>query len=270
MRLKRADVLAIARQKTMISLLKRKILQRLLPRDFYFRKQGYCPCCQRPTDFISYDPWLRDNFLCVKCKSIPRNRALITVLEKHYPNWRCLDIHESSPSGGGASARFRSDCRGYVPTQFYPQHPAGKMINGYRNENLEAQTFDDESFDIVITQDVFEHIYDPESAFREIARTLRPGGAHVFGVPLVNKFMPSEVWAVRENDGSPRFLHEEEFHGNPVDSQGSPVTMHWGYDIVDYIKACTGHDSQIEYTDNLELGIRAEFIEVVVTRKPAV
>ena len=60
-------------------------------------------------------------------------------------------------------------------------------MNGIRFENLEHLSFDNETLDLHITQDVFEHLFDPAAAFREIARTLRPGGAHVFTTPLVQK-----------------------------------------------------------------------------------
>jgi len=38
----------------------------------------------------------------------------------------------------------------------------------------------DESFDLVITQDFFEHVLRPA---KEIARTLKSGGAHIYAVP---------------------------------------------------------------------------------------
>jgi len=46
-----------------------------------------------------------------------------------------------------------------------------------------------------LTQDVFEHMFDPAAAFREIVRTLQPGGAHVFTTPLVRKSEPTRFWA---------------------------------------------------------------------------
>jgi 2-polyprenyl-3-methyl-5-hydroxy-6-metoxy-1,4-benzoquinol methylase len=48
-----------------------------------------------------------------------------------------------------------------------------------------AQTFENESFDLVITSDVFEHLPDVAPAVREILRTLKPGGAHIFTVPWI-------------------------------------------------------------------------------------
>jgi SAM-dependent methyltransferase len=169
------------------------------------------------------------------------------------------------------------NCKGYCPSHYYPDKPLGSFtedqlghsaqIYSLRNENLEAQTFEDELFDLVITQDVFEHIFNPALAFKEVARTLRPGGAHIFTVPLVNKEKPSEKWATLDDNGL-RFLHTEEYHGNPIDNEGSPVSYHWGYDIVDFIKESSGLDTSIITIDALQYGIRAEYIEVLVSAKP--
>jgi 2-polyprenyl-3-methyl-5-hydroxy-6-metoxy-1,4-benzoquinol methylase len=51
-------------------------------------------------------------------------------------------------------------------------------------------TFGDETFDLTITQDVMEHVFNPEKAFQEIMRTTKSGGAHVFTTPLVRKNQP--------------------------------------------------------------------------------
>jgi hypothetical protein len=250
------------------SFIKGKLLACILPGGFYFYREGHCPCCENNTIFEGRDSWLRDHFRCLNCGSIPRERALMLIVDKYYPDWRDLKIHESSPSQRGASERLKMDCRNYIPTQFFPDETAGEITNGIRNEDLENQTFPDEYFDIVVTQDVMEHVYDPGKAFSEIARTLKPGGAHIFTVPLVNKHKKSEVWATKGNDGEPVFLYEPEWHGNPVNAKGSPVTMHWGYDIKDFIKNETGHETIIEYIDDLHYGVRAEYIEVLVTIKP--
>jgi SAM-dependent methyltransferase len=245
-----------------------RLLQRLLPKGFYFDQPGFCPCCGSQTRFVAHDPWLRDHFRCVVCRSSPRHRALLTVLERHAPGWATLSMHESSPSRGGASLRLRQGCAGYLATHYFPGQPRGKVVDGFRNEDLGQQTFDDASFDLVVTQDVLEHVYEPARVFQEIARTLKPGGLHVFSVPLVNKHRSSQRWATQGDDGEPVFLHEPDYHGNPIDPRGSPVTMHWGFDIVEHIREACGLDTVIEHPDDLGRGIRAEYIEILVTRKP--
>ncbi len=234
----------------------------------FLSNDGYCITCDSETTFCSDNEWLRDYYLCKKCRSIPRERALMFCIERFYPNWRELRIHESSPLGRGASTKLKKYCSLYVPTHFLPDFQLGEIHpSGFRNEDLESQTFLDEYFDLVITQDVMEHIFDPARAFAEIGRTLKQGGAHIFTVPLVNKEKPSEVWAQRDVDGNINYIREPEYHGNPVDAKGSLVTMHWGYDICDLIFKSSGLLSTIIFIDNLDLGIRAEYVEVLISRK---
>jgi hypothetical protein len=253
--------------KSLKTRIKNKLIDRLIPGGFYFSHKGYCPCCDKEVIFKSTNSWLRDNFKCPNCFSIPRERALMIIIEKYFPKWRELDIHESSPSDSGASKKLKKNCGKYISSQYYTDQIFGTIIKGHRNEDLEQQTFSDAVFDIVVTQDVMEHIYDPAKAFAEIARTLKKGGAHIFTVPIINKHNKTEIWATKGTDGHPVFTATPEYHGNPVDPKGSPVTMHWGFDIVDFIKEKSGLSTTIEYIDNLDFGIRAEYIEVLVSKK---
>jgi hypothetical protein len=246
---------------------KKRIIEKIIPGEFYFSHKGYCPCCDKEVIFQAYNNWLRDNFICPKCFSIPRERALMLIIEKYFPGWRDLDIHESSPYNRGASEKLKNECKKYISSQYYPDQPFGAIINGDRNEDLEYQTFPDSVFDIFVTQDVMEHVYNPARAFSEIGRTLKDGGAHIFTVPMVNKHAKTEVWAVKGEDGNPIFTQKAEYHGNPVDPKGSPVTMHWGFDIVDFINSKSKLKTTIEHIDDLHYGIRAEYIEVLVSQK---
>jgi SAM-dependent methyltransferase len=229
---------------------------------------GRCPACAKQTSFIARDPWLRDHFLCSSCGSIPRERALMAVVENYFPNWREVTIHESSPVDRGASRRFRRECARYIPSQYFPDKPPGSMVRGMRCENLEALTFPDASIDLHITQDVMEHVFHPSRVFREIARTLKPGGAHVFTVPIVNRPGPSKLRARIDAAGTPVHLEPPVYHGNPISEEGSLVTVDWGYDISQHIFDACGLFTHLVYIDDLSRGIRAELIEVLVTVKP--
>lgn len=234
---------------------------------YVYRAEGYCPICETETIFSAQYDWFRDHLICERCRSIPRERALFVVLTSLFPNWRGLSIHESSPAPRGGSLRMKNECAHYIATQYDPTvhfgtlHPSG----AYRSENLEDQTFADRSFDIVVTQDVMEHLFDPIQATREIARTLRPGGAHVFSVPIVRKQAPSRRRA-RLTAGGIEHLLPEQYHGNPMSEKGSLVTVDWGYDILEHLGR-GGLAHFMHYIDDLSRGIRAEYIEIVVGKK---
>lgn len=239
-----------------------------IDKTVYLQSEGFCTTCSTNSRFISKSPWLRDFFVCVNCDSIPRERAIMHVIDTFFPRWRDLTIHESSPATRGASQRLKHECSMYIPSQYYPDVALGTIVGGVRCENLEALTFSDQSIDLHITQDVLEHVFSPCAVFREISRTLKPGGAHIFTVGLVNKLQPSRVRAKKTADGSIEHLLPPEYHGNPIDSNGSLVTVDWGFDICKHIFDSTGHYTQIIYIDDLSKGIRAEYIEVCITYKP--
>ena len=110
---------------------------------------------------------------------------------------------------------------------------------------------------------------NPERAFNEIGRTLKKGGMHIFSVPLVKGLNPSEVRAtLNEKSNEIEFLKPQEYHGNPINDQGSLVTYDWGYDICQIIFESCGLFTQIILIDDITKGIRAELNEILVTIKP--
>lgn len=239
--------------------------------SFSFSHRGYCDICETAVRFHSDYTWFRDHLLCSGCGSVPRERALMSVLRHYFPKYRSLSIHESSPCDRGVSPKLARECRRYTSSHFFPEIPLGEKhpVRNERCESLEALTFPGNSLDLVITQDVLEHVFDPAAAFREIARVLKPGGAHIFTVPLVSKTSPSQPRARMDGAGNVTYLKEARFHGNPIDDRGSLVTMDWGYDISSFINEASGLATHMITIDDIDRGIRAEFIEVLASFKRA-
>ena len=155
---------------------------------------------------------------------------------------------------------------GYVPTYFWPDTALGAFKNSFRCENLEVLTFADASFDLVITQDVMEHVMNPRQAFSEIARTLKPGGAHVFTVPWYAP-NPTFIRAAKVGE-SIEYFAEKNYHGSPIDEGGALVVTEWGTNLPEFIFKHGGLVTTVFMTRDRRMGLAGEFIEVFVSRKP--
>jgi SAM-dependent methyltransferase len=232
---------------------------------------SYCHACQSCVAFTVTGPWLRSNLRCPRCDSVVRERAVAYRVSTLLPDWRRLAIHEIAPAPRAFALKLKAECPGYVASHWFPSQALGTTVNGYRNENMERQTFDDASFDCVISLDVMEHVFDPAAAYREIFRTLRPGGFYVHTFPIHKRQLAAVIDRARlREDGSIEHLVEPpEYHGNPVDAKGSLVTKDYGYDIGEQIAEWAPFDVEISRFWDRSLGLMGAYSEVVVCRRPA-
>ena len=227
---------------------------------------GFCTICEKRTIFVHRGKYLREKFRCIYCDSFSRWRALVYILNKYFPNYRDLAIHESSPSGS-VSDKLLRECKSYTPSHSWQNVPKGDYHEGIRCENLEKQTFSDQSFDIVITQDVFEHVLNPDKAFAEIGRTLKPNGVHIFTVPW-NSNQPTFVRARNSSSGI-QYFAEKKYHGNPIDPNGSLVITDWGDNLINYINSASGMKTKIFPLVNPRYGFIRK-TEVFISYKPII
>ena len=139
-----------------------------------------------------------------------------------HPSVRHKRILEAAASG--PLHRLLSGLPGYVCFEYMDDVQAGDKRNGILCNDLTRLTFADKSFDLVISQDVMEHVEDIETAFAEINRVLVNGGSHVFSVPL-HEGRPTESRNEKRNV----------FHGDPLRRDGALVHVDWGSDIEDVI-----------------------------------
>jgi SAM-dependent methyltransferase len=111
-------------------------------------------------------------------------------------------------------------------------------------QNIEALTYADNSFDFVITEDVFEHVRYPEKGFREIFRVLRPRGYHVFTVP----FHFDRPTLVRVDTSGEEDVHllPPEYHGDPL--RGTILAYRtFGIDLFEQLKAI-GFETRVSFS----------------------
>jgi len=234
------------------------------------RFPGYCPLCEAATEFVAYDTWYRDYLTCGTCAagSLPRDRAMMHMLQQFMPNWREAEIHESSAAIGSAlSTKLATESKLYFPTQYHPAIYAGAWVDGAQNENLEEQTFSDGSFDVVIALDVLEHVNEPSKVMREVYRTLRPGGLFLFTTPWEKDIATSVRRAEYLPNGNVRHILEPDYHFNPVSEQGSLVVFNFGRDLASSVAQWAPFNTYAAEIIAPHYGIMGTFTDVFVCRK---
>jgi SAM-dependent methyltransferase len=112
---------------------------------------------------------------------------------------------------------------------------SGEIVKNVRHEDALALSLKDESLDIIVSNDVYEHVPDIYKTFTEAYRVLRKNGKVLFSVP----FQTSEVSTQKRaeiNAGRIEHMLPERYHGNPVSEKGSLVFYDFGWDLLDMLK----------------------------------
>ncbi len=66
----------------------------------------------------------------------------------------------------------------------------------FRQGSVYELPYEDETFDLVVSFSMFEHLHEYEKALWQVARVMRPGGLFLLGMPAVNKLMEAAFLAI--------------------------------------------------------------------------
>lgn len=123
----------------------------------------------------------------------------------------------------------------YVSSYYWDDVTPGTYRDGARSENLCALTFAAASFDLIVSMEVLEHVFDIQKALTEIARVLKPGGIHVFTIPVRFPMPEATVERARLVRGDIVHLQPERYHV-AGDGSKSLVVSDFGSDLIDWHK----------------------------------
>ena len=166
------------------------------PADRTGDRSGRCSVCGHSARFVR-NRWVipaelarswpdgfvdRESLLCSECGSSGRVRGMADTLIALYGStavsvvelvdedaFRALQVAELNAIGR------MHPFLAHLPNLTYAEYP---------EEDVTALSYPDASFDVVLTSDTLEHVPDPMRGLQEIHRVLRPGGRHVFTVPI--------------------------------------------------------------------------------------
>lgn len=212
---------------------------------------GCCFACQAVVGWkvpAGVDPWqpnIREQILCSRCGCNARVRTALALLRDALVSRPAPSIYvteqatetyvwvqrnfsgEVQGSEYAADAAVRSQLTRYL-------HSLGGH-GEVRFEDVTKLTFQDGTFDAVLSLDVLEHVPDYAQAFREFLRVLKPGGTLVATFPFTDG--PDTLLRARVTEsGEIEHLLEPEFHGDPI-SGGVLCFNHFGWDLLEVARA---------------------------------
>jgi len=227
--------------------------------------QGYCVACERVQnfaidggpDFGPGYPNLREGLVC-PCGAKNRDRLMIlaskaeilqadrTIFFGAFSGWA-----EWAKRHRGEHVQFceylaDSDTRGDEV-----------LVNGVnvRNEDLTEMTLADGSADLIVHQDVLEHIPSYGAAFKETLRVLKPGGRSIFTAPFFHCLNETFVRARILADGSLEHFAPEERHGDPLSPEGILSFYNFGWNLLDDLWAAGFVDVSLNILYSADLGL---------------
>ncbi len=220
--------------------------------------EGFCVPCDQPVSFLvdmqvggrktekGWVPNWRERLECPVCKMNNRQRLITTLIKQLLspePGNTIYLMEQVTPTYNWVVNTFGE--HNIIGSEYLgPEYEGGICINGVRHENIEKISFDNAELDFIISNDVFEHIPNPSTAFAECARSLKKGGIMLMTIPFHSGSDKSVIRA-RINNGKPEKLLPPVYHSNPV-SPGSLVFTDFGWDVLNMIKESGFSDACID------------------------
>jgi SAM-dependent methyltransferase len=247
-----------------------------------FEVDGFCAVCAAERRFrvsflYAYQrtsagrllPNWREHLVC-QCGFGNRVRGAVHYLLGEIgppPDARLFITEQTTPLYTWLRARFPQT----VGSEYFGADVApGAEVGGYRHEDLERLSFEDDAFDVVLSFDVLEHVADAESSFRECLRCLKPGGVLLFTAPFTVDREEYTIRAVRKADGSIEHLAEPEYHGNPIDPEGGSLCFrYFGWRLLADLESYGFDDPHAVLYWSRDLGYLGAEQILFVARKPS-
>lgn len=133
------------------------------------------------------------------------------------------------------------------------EYIGGSEVKGIHHEDVENLSFADEMLDLIISNDVFEHVSNPSKAFSECVRVLKAGGVMLATIPFHCDNDESVIRA-RLNSSQLENILPPEFHGNPLSADGSLVFTDFGWDLLVTMKGAGFLDVAVDVYAAPEFG----------------
>ncbi|MBW4553635.1 MAG: class I SAM-dependent methyltransferase [Aphanocapsa sp. GSE-SYN-MK-11-07L] len=248
---------------------------------------GRCPICGNVTLFKWALSNYRETGKCYFCRDTNRKRqvgsiflysvykstgvkfsSVKTLAQKVSLLDQFTDFTIYNTETYGSIHEYLRDYPGYISSEYLDKsYQSGETINGVCHQDLTNTSFDDDSVNVLISSDCFEHIPDPYRAFEEVYRILKPGGRHVFTVPFYQDQYFDETRAYIDENGQLQHLLSPIYHSDPLRKEGILVYVIFSLEMLLKLRKI-GYEVSMYNLRNPWFGILGNNALVFETIKP--
>ncbi len=207
---------------------------------------GYCPVCNRERVFhvntVNGEFNWRESVADDVCMLNLRQRFIYSLCRDRYKGKK-IYMHEQITN----LFRYMSTLENEVVGSEYisPATEGGTIVDGVRHEDVMNLSFDDGSFDVIVSCDVLEHVNDPKTALKEAYRCLKTNGTILMTVPFNPNMEKNVRRAFMRNDGSVENHLPPVYHGNPLSKEGSLVFHDFGWELLEDMRSSGFKDAHL-------------------------
>ncbi len=232
-----------------------------------FTVDGFCVPCEKKVAFLvdmqfggqrhenAWIPNWRERLECPLCGMNNRQRLVATLIKQTLSaksGQKVYFMEQVTPIFNWASTTLTE--HQIVGSEYLGhEYEGGTTVRGIRHEDVENLSFPDAHLDLIVSNDVFEHVPHPARAFAECARVLRNGGTMLATIPFQSASETS-VTRSRISDGQLEHILPPSYHGNPVSADGSLVFTDFSWDMFDVMKSAGFSDVSAEVFASAEFG----------------
>ncbi len=210
-----------------------------------FYIQQFCLCCNKSTymlvDYLfatklsngNEIPCWRERLICPECHMNNRQRLIAKLAQQYIQINQYSSVYlmeQVTPFFRWIKNAFPtleiigSEFLGY-------ENQSGKIYDGIRHEDIMNLSFKTGTVNLIISNDVFEHIPNVFRAFQECYRVLAPGGMMLAAIPFHADKAKSIIRAEIQSNEVVHLLPAQ-YHGDPLSNKGCLVFHDFGWDLI--------------------------------------
>lgn len=230
------------------------------------RVDGYCVCCAKVVTLkvaagatFGSRVNLREGLVCPDCGMSNRGRLLYLAVVEQLAGNAAADgialLEQTTP----LYRQLRRQVPMLAGSEFLdPAYRSGVLYpfrgEPVRHESITALSYADASLQLIVHNDVLEHVHAYRDALRETARVLVPGGTTIFSMPFFMSRGSEAELARPLPDGGNEFFGPPEYHGDGVRPEGILTYYHFGWKLLDDLREAGFATAEVGLCYDLFLG----------------